>query len=310
MTATIEAAEGRWREILPALGVPLKVLNGKHQPCPSCGGKDRFRFTDVRGHGDYFCSQCGSGKGLQLLCLLNGWDFKRAMTEVDAIIGNLPTFRSSAAKPQWRASRAELNELWQSGREITPEDPAGVYLASRGLSADGLHKALRFVPRLQHYPTKTVHPGMIALFSDATGRAKQIQRLYLSKLGKKADIEPNRMFMPGDMPEGGAIRLGLPYETMGVCEGVETALAASMRFGHPVWATTSEVLLQKWVPPREAKRIVVYGDNDQNFVGQRAAYGLAARLVHDAVKDKIDLQVKVRVPREPGLDWADAGASE
>jgi putative DNA primase/helicase len=97
---------------------------------------------------------------------------------------------------------------------------------------------------------------------------------------------------------------------MGVAEGIETALAAWQRFGHPVWATTSEVLLQRWVPPPEAKHVVIYGDNDFNFVGQRAAYALAARLVHDAVKDKIDLQVEVRVPRTAGLDWADAEAEQ
>jgi putative DNA primase/helicase len=46
---TIDAARGRWREILPPLGIPLKFLNGKHQPCPACGGRDRARFDDRRG---------------------------------------------------------------------------------------------------------------------------------------------------------------------------------------------------------------------------------------------------------------------
>ncbi|MDO4879526.1 MAG: primase-helicase zinc-binding domain-containing protein, partial [Neisseria sp.] len=41
------AAYGRWPEIHAALGIPAKLLNTrKHQPCPHCGGKDRFRYTD------------------------------------------------------------------------------------------------------------------------------------------------------------------------------------------------------------------------------------------------------------------------
>ncbi|MDW5657205.1 primase-helicase zinc-binding domain-containing protein, partial [Klebsiella pneumoniae] len=39
-----KAARGHWSRILPALGV--KVLKNRHQPCPVCAGKDRFRFDD------------------------------------------------------------------------------------------------------------------------------------------------------------------------------------------------------------------------------------------------------------------------
>ena len=308
MSDTVDAAHGRWREILPALGVPLKVLNGKHQPCPSCGGKDRFRFTDVRGHGDYFCSQCGSGKGLQLLCLLNGWDFKRAMTEVDGIIGNLPPPKP---RREWVPAPAALRALYQASQPIEEGDPVARYLAGRGIDYRAVSpKALRFAPELRHGRSDARHPAMIAVFSDPSGKAGTIHRTYLTADGRKADLDPVRKFMPGNIPVGGAIRLGPDGRTLGVAEGIETALVAARRFGHPVWATTSEVLLQKWLPSPEAKRVIVYGDNDVNFVGQRAAYILAARLVHDAIKDKIDLQVEVRLPRQAGLDWADAGAGE
>ena len=44
MRDTFDRATGRWREILPAFGMPSSVLNGRNQPCPLCGGTDRFRF--------------------------------------------------------------------------------------------------------------------------------------------------------------------------------------------------------------------------------------------------------------------------
>ena len=44
---TVDRARGRWREILPRLGLEPQFLVKKHGPCPLCGGKDRFRTTVV-----------------------------------------------------------------------------------------------------------------------------------------------------------------------------------------------------------------------------------------------------------------------
>src|SRR5690348_13963485 len=57
---TVDRARGRWREILPCLGVETRYLTNKHGPCPLCGGKDRFRFDDKNGDGTYYCNQCGA----------------------------------------------------------------------------------------------------------------------------------------------------------------------------------------------------------------------------------------------------------
>lgn len=42
-----KAARGHWSRILPALGV--NVLKNRHQPCPVCAGKDRFRLMTRKG---------------------------------------------------------------------------------------------------------------------------------------------------------------------------------------------------------------------------------------------------------------------
>ncbi|MEJ1298318.1 MAG: hypothetical protein RPU64_04135 [Candidatus Sedimenticola sp. (ex Thyasira tokunagai)] len=54
-----QAATDRWLEILLALGVPSEKLNGKHQSCLGCGGRDRFRYA--------------GGDGFDLLCHVHGW---------------------------------------------------------------------------------------------------------------------------------------------------------------------------------------------------------------------------------------------
>jgi phage/plasmid primase-like uncharacterized protein len=43
---------------------------------------------------------------------------------------------------------------------------------------------------------------------------------------------------------------------------------------------------------------VIFGDNDPHFAGQRAAYGLAARVART-------LEVEVRIPEKSGADWND-----
>ena len=62
------AARGRWRDILAAHGFNSDELDGRHHPCPKCGGTDRFRaFDDVDETGGVFCNQCFSernGDGL------------------------------------------------------------------------------------------------------------------------------------------------------------------------------------------------------------------------------------------------------
>ena len=57
-------AAGREIEVLSEVaGIPLVLLDGKHHPCPRCGGKDRFRLIDEKA-GAVFCNQCfNSGNG-------------------------------------------------------------------------------------------------------------------------------------------------------------------------------------------------------------------------------------------------------
>jgi len=86
-TAT-DAAKDRWPDILRDLGgLTEKQLTDNHQPCPICGGKDRYRFDDRDGSGSYFCNNCGAGNGMSMLQKKNGWDFKRTAQEVERYLG-------------------------------------------------------------------------------------------------------------------------------------------------------------------------------------------------------------------------------
>ena len=90
-----EAAKGHWPSILGALaGLSQKQLEDKHQPCPLCGGTDRYRFDDQDGNGSWFCNKCGgktqsggAGSGMDMLMRKNNWDFKQAASEVERHLG-------------------------------------------------------------------------------------------------------------------------------------------------------------------------------------------------------------------------------
>ena len=83
-----QLSQDRWGEILTNLGADASLLDGKHRPCPSCGGSDRFRFDDKDGRGTHICSQCGAGDGFTLVQKMFGYSsFKEAAQAVEDVLG-------------------------------------------------------------------------------------------------------------------------------------------------------------------------------------------------------------------------------
>jgi putative DNA primase/helicase len=84
------AAAGKWPEILAALGgLSPEHLDGKHHPCPKCGGRDRFRMIDVA-VGALLCNQCFStnnGDGFAAVQWLMDCDFSNACRAIAAQLG-------------------------------------------------------------------------------------------------------------------------------------------------------------------------------------------------------------------------------
>jgi putative DNA primase/helicase len=85
-------------------GLSPEQLTDTHQPCPNCGGEDRYRWDQDDGPGGWFCNQCGGkdrmgggGNGMDLLMRVKGWEFKDACRRVEEHLG-LP--QPQAAKPK------------------------------------------------------------------------------------------------------------------------------------------------------------------------------------------------------------------
>jgi putative DNA primase/helicase len=225
--------------------------------------------------------------------------FKQAADAVDRALGEVRLARPPA---QTRhdgdtANRQKATERILS--EATDRNVVVSYLASRGLSV---------APAAMHG-----HPGLVYHDSDGRllgrfpavvmpvhgpdGDLRAVHRIYVGDLDPRKKLTP-----PIHKVTGGAIRLFEQADTLGIAEGPETAIAAYERDGVPTWAGISSTILEAFQPPAGIRCVVVYGDNDLNFEGQRAAYSLARRLAREGYG------VDVRIPPRPGADWLDMAA--
>jgi putative DNA primase/helicase len=211
------------------------------------------------------------------------------------------------SKPQMteQERRTALRQLWQGSTAITAGDPVARYLAGRGIALTSWPTSLRCCPQCPVSVRKSARdprrlPAMIALVVGPDGKGASLHRTYLARDGSgKANMETPRLLMPGTLPEGVCIRLCGIAPVIGLAEGIETAMAASLLFRVPVWATINANLMAKWIPPEGVEDVAIFADNDANFHGQYAAYSLAHRLAQQG------LNATVNVPPVVGKDWND-----
>ena len=289
---------GKWRGILESVGVYLPETPKDHGPCPICGpgsNSHRFRFDDIDGTGSWICTQCGSGDGWSLYQKHVNADFIGAAKQISSFIGHIPECKVEQ-KPK-KDPKIALVQVWKNSKPIIGSDQVSKYLRSRKLMLTP--ENIRF-GRIYESETKTNMPAMVGVVMDRAGKCVSLHRTYLSGTSK-ADLESPKKLMPATdslSSCGAAIRLFKPTDVVGVSEGIETAIACKQLFDIPTWATISTSIMVGFEPPEGIRKVVIFGDNDANFSGQKHAYILANKLYN---KNYI---VEVQIPEDVG-DWAD-----
>ena len=286
-----DMARGKWRDLLPIIGVDSRYLVNKHGPCPICGGKDRFRFDDKEGRGTFICNSCGAGNGVNLAMRVTGKSFVQVFKDIAAFTGEQMSLGRKDQSEENR-QRAAIKKVWEAAHKPKSGGVVQTYLKNR-LGLVWASNAIREVRGKQHWV-------MVSKICGSDDTAQNVHLTYLTDDGHKADVTPNRRIMSGPLPDGSAIRLAPADEHMGIAEGIETAIAASVLFGMPVWAAVNAQNLAKWKPPVITRSVTVFADNDESFTGHAAAYTLAKRLTLQH-----GMKVQVLLPPVAGQDWAD-----
>lgn len=163
--------------------------------------------------------------------------------------------------------RARAMELWNEGRGLGGT-VAEMYLHARGLPCRS--DALRFHSSAPLGPARNLsfRPAMLARVTHR-GRVLAVQRTYLDPVhGRRArDIgNPRRML---GHPGQGAVELCPATDTLGLAEGVETAMSAAILLDIPVWAVLGNERLPRVAIPDDVTRLILLPDSDA--AGQKGA---------------------------------------
>lgn len=292
-----EEVKGKWFQVLKQLGLPEQYLNGKNGPCPLCGGKDRYRFTDYNNDGLYICRGCGNGDGWTLIQKYFDISFSTATKQVKKLLGI--TGGIAVDNPKFNPVPA-LKAVAKKATNLMGYTSVTKYLESRGFDTypDGLKQAnLKFYKDMK---SQGEYEVLVALIQDWKGQGVSYHLTY-TKDGKKADVDPARKIMsPKGTISGAAIRLHTDFEDkICIAEGIESAYAAHKDSGLPAFAAMNASCLENFVPPEGVNQVWIYADNDRNFTGQAAAYKLGKRLMVKGI------EAWVFIPDRVGQDQND-----
>lgn len=296
---TKDAAKGKWPGILRHFGVEEEYLANRHGPCPMCGGEDRYRFDDRNGNGDFYCNGCGPGDGFDILERLKGMDFAEACKAIDQIVGNITTEKPKEKPHDPKEAHEKNAAIWKATK------PGALYvldyLRRRGITVKPDHTVVRGHDALPYFHAGTNYgriPAMVARVQGPDGRGQSLHRTYLPTDNLHLPAR-KKLTKAVETVTGGAVRLFPVAETMGVAEGIETALSCYQLTGIPTWSTISAGGLQAVELPSEVRAVVIFADNDINGRGQTAADALRIRLEREG--RNVDVQVCPLL----GKDWND-----
>jgi putative DNA primase/helicase len=273
------AAVGRWSGIYQQLGINVPSNKNQHGPCPACGGKDRFRFDDKWGKGNYICSQCGNGDGLTLIAKINDCSFMEAARLVAPLVGITGGSPLTAEQKQDNQRKAkELDDhqrrnekeenhqkkmlarrLWETG---VPPQPDSAYLQKKRIGAYGL----KGTSKTETLGGHTFAPGSLILpLHMASGElvAAQVidseQKIFVAKTKDTFHI----IGQPETSPD------------LWIAEGYATAASVHEALSQPVVIALSANALTgvaKIICQRHPdKNIYFAADHDQSGTGEKEA---------------------------------------
>ncbi|MGO9720278.1 MAG: toprim domain-containing protein [Methylocella sp.] len=181
-------------------------------------------------------------------------------------------------------------ELW---RKAIPAAGtlAEQYLRARHITLQ-IPPSIRFLPYVDYMP-RIGFPAIVAAVQRPDRAVAAVQITYLDPSGKQKAKVANPRKTIGKLGTG-AVRLGAADTSLGLAEGIETALSAMQLANVPVWACLGSNRMDAVTVPSHVASLCVFGDNDPS--GRDAAQKTLER--HRAQRE-----VFAQIP--PTGDWND-----
>ena len=260
------------KEIVTALGGHWIVNQGRCH-CPVHGGKTQcLTVNEKRGKVLIHCwGGCENAQVIHALREIGLWkgrpdDAGRLSEDDKAELRRRREAAEAREREEAEARAEDAARLWRDGLPIAGSR-AEAYLRGRALSLK-LPLSLRYSPGLRHAPTGLVFPVLLGAVQAGDRRVTGIQRIFLDPATTgKALVTPNKMTF-GILGDG-AVRLGRAGRTLGIAEGIETALSAMQIYSLTVWAVLGAGRLGNLALPDEVEQVMIFADRGP--VGEREA---------------------------------------
>jgi hypothetical protein len=340
---------GQWDKILlSVIGKniePALLARPNHAPCPVHAGKDSFHlFRDFNETGGGFSNKENRGfaDGFSLIAWACGITDLQALNLVALHLNmvdnnnhmlNKVTVRKPLPQPATQTQpvpkKAEnIRLIWDNRKKFTrTESYVGwLYLKSRGINPWPFPSNLFFHQGMNYYQPST-HPDgkidnlgkfpcLIAGVTDLNGRLVTIHRTYLKKDGSaKAPVPSPKKMMPPALPgdtKGCAVQLyKATGRSLGLAEGIETALAVAEVSQMPVWATLHTAGMETVQIPKHVTDVFIWADKDRPTQAhpEGAGYEAAKKLRNHLTKQGVTVHILLplfKIPKnKKGIDWLD-----
>lgn len=270
--------------------------------CPSCGGVDRFSINPAKGV--FNCRGSGGGDAITLVQHALGKPFLESCRWITGkAIGpaagprHVGIFDGKRRLPPPVDPSPVALDFWRRAVPIEGT-PAEAYLTRwRGLLGP-FPPSLRFLASALHPHLERPFPALVAALSAEDGQPGSVQICFLDQDDNRlADKHYARRTFGG--MGGAAVRLGAAGDTLGLAEGVETALSVAQLYGVTCWATCGAQRFASIALPSTVRHVVVFADDDEKGTSVEAAQRAAATLKAEG------LGVTIRIPPQGFKDYND-----